>query len=545
MFCTLLSTQAFAADLNPTTCANLTPIDQIKAYVTCQGAPGLAACGALGSTAAGFVASAYLKRRYVKMMETAHDQLAHNLAEAARDQDRAARLLLDPKARLAQLNDEVAHAAKFAKTRAAFDAAARADRVAFDPEATPDQISTVERNIENRRGATDALASAYRDHQNQPPSLGDRLREQKALELAIKKRPNGPVYEPLMRRPPFDLLMVYDIANLNYDDLPDSFRIDYEVRAKSAAALIRQGISNGVPLDRAFVEHVAKEVHSAWVKEARKRPREAGMELSDKAYFEPELEASRRMVHKAVADLKTAETSILAKGLGPAIRLARKLGPAGPLALGGIVGAGLYVAGKLSDSSDLACEGVERPYVNQDSSNSCAAKCEVDEKVANFLMKSPGEQRDLLVKFAGVCAYYSKLHQCFFARPKFEGLACASAGVNKSRVTIKARDAEGLPREYRVDVRDDGTVSAVGVYNAGGMKTRLFNFANADETPTTKLTADSGAARELKQLKLFIPSAVECCRENSEACAQEFGGAEKVLSPAGTPTAPAATPTAH
>ena len=539
MLSTFLSLNAAAADSNPTTCANLTPIEQIKAYVACQGSTALAACGALGGAVAGYAGSKYLRKRYQKLMESAHDSLTHDLAEAAREDDRAARRLLDPKARLAQLDDEVQNAKHFDKVRAAFDAASKKERPFFDPENESAKPADLDRLLDEKKPLTDELARLHREHPDRPPSARERYRIRRALESAIKAHPNGPVFEPLMRHLPFDDLTLYDVANSDFDDLPEHFRTDYETRARATATLIRQRLTKGLPLDDIFIEKTARDVHATWLKEARKRPREAGMELSDDVLLKPEVEASRRVVKKAVQRLNNAETSILAKGFGPALKLAKKLGAAGPLAVGGIVGLAAYGAGQIAESHPTACAGVEAPYVNQDPNRGCASKCEVNDAVGDFLMRSPEDQREILVKFPGACAYYRDLHQCFFKRPKFESLSCQSVEGKKSRVTVKARDDAGQPREYRVDVRDDGAVNAVGVYNAAGMKTKLFNFTNADEQLTTKLGVDSGAARELRQLKLFVPEAVDCCRDQSASCAAQFNGKPSPVDPASDPASTA------
>lgn len=189
------------------------------------------------------------------------------------------------------------------------------------------------------------------------------------------------------------------------------------------------------------------------------------------------------------------------------------------LLLGGVAGAGLYIAGEAVGSNSTACANVGDDKIHLNSE--CQPVYEVNPTVMEFLNQDDGK---ILKDFQNqkICQYYAKLRDKLLEQPKFSDITCNSA----SQISMKMQ-SQGVPFNGTI-LLSEGKVSKINLINGQSLEqiniglipsTEELAKASSNRGPFIDFqkgnTLNSSTVAKLAtQSKLYVPEIVKHCQSN-------------------------------
>ncbi len=477
-------------------CQNIKGLNQIKSFVSCQASTSLEACGGLGAQVSGRSTAPALTSQYDQLMSEARDLLSHKMASLLHDEWRKSRLIENPSLRLLEIDHEIEHLSQ-----------------------QQTNMRALSISIQSRGSRADIMAARHSDYLQDiadlDPHEQDVDSERKNLlrsRSVIRQRrdnadPDQPLYEPyflpLMGR-------TYDIANTDFDNLPQAIQEASRFSVSSNARKIRQRIIQGLPLDEPFLDEINSGLTNRW------STLEQRAALKKIALIE---EQKVKILFKTGSViLDQIENQILSHAYSSAIALAKTGGSKSLLLLGGVVGLSIRFASTLLGTNGIGCES--QSYVNLDPNNHCAPKFEINQQIDEFLVLTEQEQVEVL-KNKEICQYYKDLYDHFFSQPQFEQLTC----TNDHQFLLNTVDPKTQRRlQYKVEMNDQKNITKI-LTTENGLEVRNFKFAGRSEDVTSNLGISNLIVEEYRKLKLFIPDAKFCCESKSKECLRDYEGA--------------------
>lgn len=318
----------------------------------------------------------------------------------------------------------------------------------------------------------------------------------RALESAKK---TGVYYEPRIKEINGKF---FDIANLEYKDLPEKFKFENKESARVTVEQIKRHLTAGGELDDAFLEKASSELHDEWLKRNGSWA-SAEQKLPFNELSKVEADKDRVIIRKGmdlVGDLTTSAERSMYRS---ALKSAAKLGAEAVLVAGGVVGLAAFAALELAGSSTpTACQTPYDDVINRDPHNNCAIVHEVDGHVLKFL-DEPESLQVAALKDKKVCDFYRELNNKLLTRPSFVSLKCGLTGFE-----LVTQDKASLPVRHKA-LYVTGTRDIRSITLAGGTERGATYVVEVNRDGTVRNA--SRMAKVLVPLKLYFPEAQECC----------------------------------
>ncbi len=318
----------------------------------------------------------------------------------------------------------------------------------------------------------------------------------------------------------------YDIANMDYKDLPEKFQFENEVSAEIAVEQIEKKIKSGKAIDAKFIDEASDIIHQEWLKRngswATEEQKKPFSQLS-----KVEADKNRIIAQRAIDTFQEADKKVSSSAFEKSMLRAAKLGKKSILIMGGILSAGLTAAAQLASnpnitkkelatgvaaelvfSSTSACAEVNDRFMNLD--ENCKPIAKVDINVYTFLKESESVQLEAL-KNKKVCDFYKNLNSNLedTSNISIESMSCAK---DKIKITSLSKGSE---MTYWMNLNKNGEITRINSFTGASQK-NVYNFEKEDIDPNNII--EESMAKEITELKKVIGDVKSCCSNQTDEC---------------------------
>ena len=326
----------------------------------------------------------------------------------------------------------------------------------------------------------------------------------------------------------------YDIANMDYKDLPEKFKFENKVSAEVAVDQIEKRIKSGKAVNAKFIDEASDIIHQEWLKRngswASEEQKKPFSQLS-----KIEADKDRIIAQRAIDTFKEADKKANLSAFEKSMMKASKLGSKSILIKGGVLSAGLTVgftaaaqvasnpnitkkelatsvAAELAFSSTSACSEVNDRFMNLD--ENCKPILKVDNNVYTFLNEDESVQLEAL-KNKKVCEYYKNLNSNLedTSSIAIESLSCAK---DKIKITSLSKGSE---MTYWMNLNKKGEITRINSFTGSSQK-NVYNFEKEDIDPNNII--EESKAKELTELKKVIGDVKSCCSNQTDECTKSL-----------------------
>ena len=514
-------------------------LSQIKTYITCTSSPALGACGGLGAAVAGRQIGRSMANKIASDFTKNKDKFVQKLASDLHDESRAGRRItnsFDAEKYSKKLEESLSEA-KTERLKAAFGEKdwrkvneelpqKRREMMIFKMENLMEDIDTLKDRDDINQSTLNkidadkikALNKKIDTLRAKQIALGDALKNKERL---IKKT----IYEPSLKE--IDGKS-YDIANLDYDELPEKFKAENREAAKVIADEIEKTLNSGKPLNSEFIDETSKKVNFKWLSNSKDHTNNKYLVKQGIAKFnEMAGDGNNNIIQKHKKKLAALITKHGTKNV------AKKAGRIGamalftpPLALEAALMAGLHAPKTGCSTLD---EAVASEYGLIDSDCKLESP-NVNNRVLNFLELDDKKQQSMLNQNKLICDYFTNFHKKVIENYEIKSVSCqgnrAIVDLNNNTIAPGSDRPAGKVQQVFHFNRDKRDCPSRISYNFGQGKPITnehyddsCNLYKVNETlkgrgRTPVLPEQISSARQTN--RLFAMEVIQCCKSNEQ-----------------------------